>query len=696
MGMPAARAPMVASANTTGDAVSRLGAGLGQIASAADRLQREQSTAWVSKAASDDSIKWMQRLNELQDSAAPGAPDFTPNLLKEFDDYTSQAIENAPESARPFYREQLTRQRTYLGLKAVEFESGSQRAYITSQYQTGMESDAAAIALDPALYQERRAARVAALNSSSLPDGVKAKLLGESESTLAYAAGAALIDRDPHAAAQAFDAASRGEVSTGFDWIARLDSDKIQQLRTRAQTQTDRLDNRARVEQDRATARAQRAIGEVDKQIATGVPARTDDMLRWAGMVAGTDFEPQYREMMRGQEEVQQVLRLPIPEQAAYIQEKRLAQQRGGASTTDIANLDRLSRAFEANTKMLQESPLSWVENRAGSPITPLDVSQLAAPNGPATIGQTLRDRSDVIRGLQAANPPGAVQMRPLLAPEAEQLSTTFKSAGAREKRQLLGQLYWAAGSPDTYQGIVNQVEGIDPFMARLGRLAGSYEEAKLTNNWLSSDVVQSAGDAAATAIAGDEILRAGGKSGTLSYPLPKDAEFTQAIADKVDNLYRGATAGDSGGQAFLQDAYAVKAYYVGRAAQEGDLSPDVNDERLNQAVTAVLGQPVDFHGNGQVLAPWGMNEENFLARANKAVFREISSRGMQEQLGRSMSNTGLIGVGAGAYAVTLGGLPIRDPATGEPVIIQMTPDADAGRDEFGQRLSDQIPGATP
>ncbi|KAG1247027.1 hypothetical protein G6F65_020378 [Rhizopus arrhizus] len=140
--------------------------------------------------------------------------------------------------------------------------------------------------------------------------------------------------------------------------------------------------------------------------------------------------------------------------------------------------------------------------------------------------------------------------MRPLLAAEAEQLSSTFKQAGAREKRQILGQLYWAAGSPDTYQGIVGQVDGIDPMMARLGRLAGSYEQTKLQSNWFSPDVVQSAGDAAATAIAGDEILRGGGKAGALSYPLPKDNEFTQAIANKVGKLYRGAAAGDSSGSA--------------------------------------------------------------------------------------------------------------------------------------------------
>lgn len=702
VGTSAPRVPMVAPSDTKGEAVSRLGAGLGQVAAAADRLQREQSTAWVSKAASDDQIKWLQRLNELQDTAAPGAPDFTPSLIKEFDDYSAQALENAPPESRPFYREQLTRQRTYLGQRAVEFESKSQRAYITSQYQSGMEADAATIALDPTQYAERRAARVAALNASSLPEGVKAKLLGEAESSLAYAAGAAIIDRDPHAAVQAFDAAAGGKSTAGYEWVRFLDSDKIQQLRTRAHTQSDRLDTRARVEQDRAIARGQRALGEIDKQVATGIPARTDDVLRWASMVQGTEYEAQFREMMRGQDEVQRVLRLPVHEQSAYIQERRLKQQRDGASTADIANLDRLSRAVESNTKMLREAPLAWVENRSAQAVTPLDFSQMATPAGTAALGRALRDRSDVIRGLQRANPAGAVQMRPLLAAEAEQLSGAFKQAGAREKRQILGQLFWAAGSTDTYQGIVGQVDGIDPMMARLGRLAGSYEQAKLQNNFFSPDVVQSAGDAAATAIAGDEILRAGGKAGSLSYPLPKDTEFTQAIAQKVGRLYRGIAAGDSSinnqwsqtlGDDFQKDAYAVKAYYVGKAAQEGDLSPDVNSARLEQAITAVLGQPVNFHGNGEVLAPWGMNESDFLDRANRIVAREVAARGLQDQLGRSMSNSGLIGVGAGAYAVTLGGIPVRDPKTEQPIIIQMTPDADAGRDEFGQRLSDMIPG---
>ncbi|KAG1241767.1 hypothetical protein G6F65_023361 [Rhizopus arrhizus] len=97
--------------------------------------------------------------------------------------------------------------------------------------------------------------------------------------------------------------------------------------------------------------------------------------------------------MMRGQDEVQKVLRMPVDAQQAYIQDKRLQQQRSGASVTDASNLDRLSRAVESNTKMLREAPLSWVENRSAQPVAALDFGQLATPHGTPALGQAVRAR---------------------------------------------------------------------------------------------------------------------------------------------------------------------------------------------------------------------------------------------------------------------------------------------------------------
>lgn len=692
LGMPAARAPMMAVEDPTGRVVAGLGQAVGQIGDAVKRQQKEDAIAWVSKASSDDQIKWMQRMVELQETAEAGAPDFTPRFIKEFDDYAAQAVENAPEFARAAYRESLTRQRTQFGGNAINFEATKRSEHIVSQYGTGLDSDARSIALEPSLYDERRALRLAALNESTLPASVKTKLIGDAEATMAYAAGAAMIDRDPHGAVAAMEAASRGEAVDGFRWINRLDSDRIQQLRTRAQTQADRIDNKARIEQDKADARGQRAIGEIDRQISTGVPATADDMLRWANMVAGTDYEQSLRDMLKGQQEVQDVLRMPIAEQQAYVLQRRMQQQTAGANPTAIANLDRVERAIESNSKLLQENPLAWVEQRAAQPVAPLDLTMLANQDGIAVVGQQLRDRSDVIRGMQSQNPPGVVSMRPLLDAEAQALTNAFKEGSARQKREVLGALYWAAGEPDTFQGIVEQVDGINPFMARMGRLASSFEQSKLTNYWFSEDVVQSAGDAAATAIHGDEILLAGGKAGTISYPVPKDNEFMEALASKAQNLYRGSADGSSAADEMMRDAYAIKAYYVGKAAQDGSLSADMDTDRLDQAISAVLGEPVDFNGQGNVLAPWGMDPDSFTARANSAISRQLQERQLGADVIQSVDNVGLIAFGPGAYVATLGGVPLLDPATNDLIIIEMSPDADSGRDSFGVSASDLIP----
>ncbi|NHC63177.1 hypothetical protein [Paenalcaligenes suwonensis] len=690
--MPVARTPMVSVDDATGRAVAGMGQAVGQIGQAVERQQKEEAIAWASKASSTDQIKWMTRLEELKLTAEPGAPEFTPRLLKEYDEYAAQALENAPAEARRFYEADMDRRRVYLVSQALPFESAQMRLHTESQYTSGREADARSIALDPLLYDELRARHLATLNSSSLPGAVKTKLTGEAESTMAYAAGTAMIDRDPHGAVTAMEAAARGEATAGFNWIHRLDADKIQQLRTRAQTQADRIDNRARAEQDKADARAVRAIGEIDRQIATGIPATTDDMLRWAGMVSGTEYEQSYRDLLKGQQEVQDVLRMPIPDQQAYLLQRSQQLQNTGGNTTDIANLNRIQNAIEANTKLLQDSPLSWVEQRAAQPIEPLDLASLGTQDGVSSVGQALRDRADLIRGMQENNPAGLVQMRPLLDSETQAIENAFKEGNARQKREMLGALYWAAGDQDTFQGITEQVESINPFMARMGQLASSYEQAKLTDYWFSSDVVQSAGDAAATAIHGDEILRAGGKSGTINYPVPKDTEFVQAIEDKVGDLYRGLVGGDSSAVEFMQDAYAVKSYYVGRAAQDGSLSPDIDTDRLEQAITAVLGDPVDFNDQGRVLAPWGMDSDTFTSRANSALTREIQQRNLGEQLGQSIGSIGLIPIGSGAYAATLGSQPLMDPNTGDLILIHMSPDADMGRDSFGQSISDFIP----
>ena len=627
--------------------------GLTQLGRVFQAIGEEDSRAWASKTASDDQLKWIQRLEEMKGQAQPGAPGFTDNALREFDDYSSKALANAPAYSRRFYEQSLNNLRSYVGQNAVGWQGTQVRKHAVDQYAQGLNADTAVIALDPSQYADKRITRLAVLSSSNLPPNVRDELMAKTEGNMAYAAGAATIDQDPAAARAAFRAAGSGQLTPGYEWISKLNADQVLQLSHRTQTQVDRIENHQRIEADRLDARATKAFKEMDDQAASPYPAKPEDVMRWAGAVAGNPvYEEAFRDRVVEMNQAQQLLSRPVAEQRAALAEAQRKLLTQGGNKQDAARLDRLSATIQANITAIQTDPLNYVQQRTGVTLPPVDLGTALMGEDASVIGPQIRDRMEIIRALQMQNPDQPVAMHPLLADEANALTQLFKTAPSSQKAQVLGTLYRAMGDSAAFAGAMDQINGTDPFMARMGQRAASFEQAKLTNNWFSADVMQAAGDVVGISLHGDEILRGGGKEGTLKFPVPKEDEFITALRDKVGNLYRGAGPGDSGGQQFTQDAYAIKAYYTGKAAQEGDLSGVVDSARLDQAIAAVVGQSVDYRGN-TVLAPWGMDESDFLARANKAVFREISSRGMEEQLGRSMSSTGLIGIGAGTYAVT-------------------------------------------
>lgn len=669
--------------------------GLSDLGRAAIAIADEDGRAWASKTASDDQLKWMTRMQEAQAQAQPGAPGFTEGMLSEFNDYRTKALAAAPASARRFYEAQLNQLGNYVGTNSISWQAQQHRANTVSQYQQGADADAAAVSLDPSLYDDRRAARMAALSVSNLPPDVRATLASRSDGALAYAAGSSMVDMDPHGSLDAFTRAGKGEATAGYDWISRLQAPQIEVLRRRAQSQVTALDNRAQLAQDRAEAKGARAIAEYDAQINSGVPAPPDKMIGWLGAAAGTVYEQDMKDRMEAEQQVQEVLRMPIADQEAFIAQRAAHQRTNGASLTDQANLRRLTTAVAQNVKTLQETPLVYAAQRIDAQVAPLDLQTAFTPEGAAAIGPQLRDRVTTIQALQRQNPPGTVSMRPLLPAEADALGEALNQGSAAEKSGLLGTLYRAFGDPVAYQGAMAQIDAKNPFMARMGQRAASYAQAQLTNNLVSADVVQSAGDVAAIALHGDEILKAGGKAGAEKFPIPKDQEFMTALQAKLTDLYRGTGPGSSDAAGYMNDAYAIKAYYVGRAAQQGDITGQVDSDRMDQAITAVLGAPVNFHGNGQVLAPWGMSADDFTTRATGRLAQLFQAAGVQDKVGQHMGNVGLIGAGGGVYFPTLAGTPIADDQ-GRPLVLRLTPDEDAGRDSFGRKLSDQIPKDMP
>lgn len=109
-----------------------------------------------------------------------------------------------------------------------------------------------------------------------------------------------------------------------------------------------------------------------------------------------------------------------------------------------------------------------------------------------------------------------------------------------------------------------------------------------------------------------------------------------------------------------------VKAYYLGKAAREGDMSDLINTKRMREAINAVTGGVSEINGSN-VIRPWGMPEDIFKDRAKVIFDATIKNKGMTASYG----GVTLQNYGDGTYLVRSGTDFLRGP-DGAPVIIDV------------------------
>ncbi|KAK6697276.1 hypothetical protein SNK04_014194 [Fusarium graminearum] len=85
--------------------------------------------------------------------------------------------------------------------------------------------------------------------------------------------------------------------------------------------------DRAERAQDRLDAKGQRVIDQIDRQIASGVPATPDMWAKWADTVKGTSTAVEFQERVEQEKVVQGVLRLGPDQQQAFVQQEEAVTQ---------------------------------------------------------------------------------------------------------------------------------------------------------------------------------------------------------------------------------------------------------------------------------------------------------------------------------------------------------------------------------
>lgn len=472
----------------------------------------------------------------------------------------------------------------------------------------------------------------------------------------------------------------------GF-YANKLDTDKRNAVLRSVIGDRMRLESRLQHDTDRREARAEKVLVEIDRQIASGVPATGDMWMAWGEKVKGTAYEGEMKRRLEEEAEVQKVLLLPIDQQIAFVQQREAKLLNGGGTVRDQSNLSRMKTAVEGNVKQLQEAPLLFNQSRTGAPVQPIDIAALSDPNGAGKISDQMRDRVASIAAMQKQYGP-QVQMRPLLPQEARVFSSVLEQASPRQQVELFGIMRKAINDDGAYTAAMQQIAPDSPVKALAGILVAKQRLITLEKNWASDDITAGGGDIGSIILEGENLLNKtkGQKSEdgkAKGFPLPPEKEFRDQFSSAAGLVFAGRP------QAYEIAMQAVRAYYTGKAAQDGDVSGQIDGRRMKHAITVVLGEVVNYNGNGEVLAPWGMDKSAFNDKVRTAFADAVKALGMPDSTINNLSALGLRNNGDGTYYVTQGRNYFLDPK-GQPVIINLNDYHMV--DSSGRRIVDQIP----
>lgn len=423
---------------------------------------------------------------------------------------------------------------------------------------------------------------------------------------------------------------------------------------------------RARAAADHTEAIAQRTMNEIDRQIASGVPATPAMWAGWENKVRGTSFADEFKGRVDDEREVQDLLRKPVADQIKEVQDRRAALDTNGGTLRQAENVARLEGAVKKNVTQLQQAPLLFNANRTGTDVAPLDVTTLEDPAQQAA----LQSRIDTINGMRKAYGP-QVQMKPLLPQEAAQLGALVQKADSAE---IFAKLRAATGNDEAYTAIMQQIAPDSPVKAYAGQIFARTTPVTVKTHLVGANEQSTQRVIAETMLKGEELVnpsktdKAGDGKPVKSLYVPDKTFFDAAFSQAMGNAFAGNP------DALNLAQQAAFAYYVGRSAQTGRLNPagePIDDGLMKEALKATVGEKVNFHGKGDVLPPLGYDSDAFENAVHAQYMAEMKARGVPEdEAANAFGSLGIMNI-RGRYVMTNARGPFQ--LKGAPIIIDLS-----------------------
>lgn len=171
--------------------------GLTKLAQMLRQREEEEARAWASNALSKTKLDWATRLAQMKETAQPGAVDFTPTFVKDFDEYANETLKAAPKLAQKYMREKLVEYRNTLGQSALEFEAQARVDFRTDQFSQAAQNSAKLMNVDPSQYSAVLTEQLNLIDASALPPIKKSALREKTIAQISEAATWTIMRKDP-------------------------------------------------------------------------------------------------------------------------------------------------------------------------------------------------------------------------------------------------------------------------------------------------------------------------------------------------------------------------------------------------------------------------------------------------------------------------------------------------------------------
>ncbi|MDI7862530.1 hypothetical protein MRS76_11215 [Rhizobiaceae bacterium n13] len=335
-------------------------------------------------------------------------------------------------------------------------------------------------------------------------------------------------------------------------------------------------------------------LPEFERGIKTGVPMSSDSLnllTRQLSIVDDQDLRQTFADLFDQNRVIFEAGNMAPAEVESLISGLRADMAADGASVAQMNMVEGLEAAQTARTSALTSDPLGYGASKGYVPaLPPVDVAQ------PATWDATFQTYQNAVDVMQARGEVGNISA---LRPETQAaIARTLETAPPSESVQLLGSMARNL-NPETYKATLAKIATTAD--GKAAAAAGALAEVN--------------------PIAAEGVLR--GRQLLKENPALAPKKTDDNTATVNDLLPVGAfAAGTEGGRQIMLDA--ATARYADLSHQAGDTSGELDEARMDQAISEITGGVLDMN-NSKVLAPrYGMSQDDFDTLLGRLTDRDL------------------------------------------------------------------------